>query len=717
MVVESKSQDWFWKNPLPQGNDINALCSAGGGVLYGVGDFGTVIKSTNNGSNWFLLDTPTTIELSGVSFLTPDRGRIVGEGGVILETTDGGETWMERTLASGTTLYSVSFSDPEIGTAVGYPGIVLRTTDGGSTWQQQLAGGGDHLYAVQFIDAKKGTIVGSQGVIFGTTNGGKAWSRQVDSTTRDLYSVSFPDSIRGFAVGENGLILHTSDEGKNWKPQQSGTVYALKSVSFSDPYNGTIVGESNTILATTNGGATWVPQLSGILASFAAALQMDGMTAVAAGLSGIAVKTTDGGVSWSKRSVGSTAPLYGVSLFDPVRAIAVGLAGTVLTTSNGGASWISQSSGVSSNLEAIASFGVDTALAVGENGTLIRTEDGGLNWTDLSFPFVGGMTFWYSGVAFSPSGNAIIVGKVDSLVPTWPPRGEQFSVMLWSKDGGRSWTRSMIRAAPNEQLLRPWLFSVAFVDSNSAVAVGEGGTVIRSTDCGLSWELLPSGTTDTLNSVAFSKTSVGTGTAVGEGEGTVLWTTDGGLTWGRVQLPGQTLQSVSYGDGIFATAVGDNGSIFYSHSGGKSWTLTSLTGSNRLMLLRTNKNLFGVSLADGNILVVGDGGVILSSIGPDVPVRVREGGTVIPMSLALRQNYPNPFNPETTIEFEIEQLGNIRLAVFDIVGREVSVLVDEFRSPGAYRVRWNASKLPSGAYIYQLSQNGVALSRKLVLIR
>ena len=720
--TESFSQDWFWKNPLPQGNDLHALCSAGAGVLYAVGDFGTVIKSTNGGSNWFLLETSTTIDLYGVWFISPDWGMVVGDEGTFLQTTDGGVTWTQRTIASGATLYGVSFPDPLIGNVVGYPGTVLKTTNGGSTWQQQLAGGGDHLHAVHFTDANKGIIVGSQGVIFRTTNGGRAWGRQVDSTSRNLYSVSFPDSMNGFAVGEIGLILHTSDGGKVWKPQQSGTAYLLKSVSFSDSNNGTIVGESNAILTTTNGGATWVPQSSGIVASFTAVLQIDAMTTIAVGYSGIAIKTTYAGASWNKKSVGSIVPLHDASLFDAARGIAVGLAGTVHTTSNRGTSWISQPSGVTSNLEAVTSFGTDTALAVGENGSLIRTENGGLTWTDLSFPIVGGKTYWYSGVAFSLSGNAIIVGKVDSLVPGSPPATLQFSVVLRSSDGGKTWTRSRILVAPvpgaNPQLFRPWLLSVAFVDSNTVVAVGDGGTVIRSTDSGQSWELVTSGTTEVLNSVAFSKTRIGVGTAVGEGEGTVLHTNDGGLTWGRVQLIGQTLRAICYGDTTFAMAVGDNGRMFHTSNGGRNWSTVSLLGTNKLMVLRTQKGLYGVSLAGGNIIMVGDGGIILGSEGPDIPVVVEssEPGN-IPTSVALRQNYPNPFNPETTIEFQIERSGPVHLAVYDLLGRQVATLVDERKPPGVYRVRWSASLFPSGMYIIRLHQDGLILSRKMLFVR
>ncbi len=90
----------------------------------------------------------------------------------------------------------------------------------------------------------------------------------------------------------------------------------------------------------------------------------------------------------------------------------------------------------------------------------------------------------------------------------------------------------------------------------------------------------------------------------------------------------------------------------------------------------------------------------------------------------LYQNYPNPFNPVTTISFTLPARSVVSLKVFDILGKEVSVLVDEEKSPGTYSVRFNAEKLSSGVYIYRLESSAVsgqsgtfALSKKLILLK
>lgn len=81
------------------------------------------------------------------------------------------------------------------------------------------------------------------------------------------------------------------------------------------------------------------------------------------------------------------------------------------------------------------------------------------------------------------------------------------------------------------------------------------------------------------------------------------------------------------------------------------------------------------------------------------------------------QNYPNPFNPQTTIHFDVPRAGPIRLVVFDMLGREVAVLVDEPKAAGRHEILFGVSDLPSGTYLYQLSGDGFRQTRKLVLLK
>jgi hypothetical protein len=72
------------------------------------------------------------------------------------------------------------------------------------------------------------------------------------------------------------------------------------------------------------------------------------------------------------------------------------------------------------------------------------------------------------------------------------------------------------------------------------------------------------------------------------------------------------------------------------------------------------------------------------------------------MAFALEQNYPNPFNPRTGIRFQVPGVSDVRLSVYDLLGREVAVLVDERKEAGSFQVGFDGSGLPSGMYFYQL---------------
>lgn len=91
--------------------------------------------------------------------------------------------------------------------------------------------------------------------------------------------------------------------------------------------------------------------------------------------------------------------------------------------------------------------------------------------------------------------------------------------------------------------------------------------------------------------------------------------------------------------------------------------------------------------------------------------------TNIPAQYELMQNYPNPFNPVTTINYAIKQAGSAKLTVYDISGKEVSVLFDQHHQAGYYKFRFNASNLSSGIYFYTLIAGDVRLTRKMVILK
>ncbi|KAB2922206.1 MAG: S8 family serine peptidase [Bacteroidetes bacterium] len=88
-----------------------------------------------------------------------------------------------------------------------------------------------------------------------------------------------------------------------------------------------------------------------------------------------------------------------------------------------------------------------------------------------------------------------------------------------------------------------------------------------------------------------------------------------------------------------------------------------------------------------------------------------------PRTFALKQNYPNPFNPATLITFYLPKSGAVRLAVYDLLGREVAVLAEGYRAANTYTVRFDGTGLASGVYLYRLTTETFAETRKMVMVR
>jgi hypothetical protein len=89
----------------------------------------------------------------------------------------------------------------------------------------------------------------------------------------------------------------------------------------------------------------------------------------------------------------------------------------------------------------------------------------------------------------------------------------------------------------------------------------------------------------------------------------------------------------------------------------------------------------------------------------------------IPNTFRLGQNYPNPFNPSTTIKYGLPKNSFVTLKVYDILGREVTTLVNENKMAGTYQVNFNASNLASGIYFYTIKAGDFSQTKKMLLVK
>ena len=109
-------------------------------------------------------------------------------------------------------------------------------------------------------------------------------------------------------------------------------------------------------------------------------------------------------------------------------------------------------------------------------------------------------------------------------------------------------------------------------------------------------------------------------------------------------------------------------------------------------------------------------------IGDCADISILNTSDELPGEYSLSQNYPNPFNPTTNISFSVVNSGEISLKIYDLSGKEINELTDNFYTPGTYNVIWdatdfNGNQVSSGIYIYQLKSNDGILSNSMILMR
>ena len=244
---------------------------------FAVGNNGIFLKTTNGGTNWTSQRIDPKYLLAKVYFTDINIGYAVGgidvdstnSNTLMLKTIDGGANWSLLTTGiAGQFVHSICFPNKNLGFAVADNGQILKTTNAGTHWTL-LAVDCDYLFSVFFVDDNIGFIAGNTWVqpeqkyyvrIFKTTNGGADWTLQKSIMSSpdigQLNSVYFTDVNTGYIVGNGQKILKTNNGGEDWIEQPLGNLYYLNDVFFADANTGYVVGDNGTIFKTTNGGLT-----------------------------------------------------------------------------------------------------------------------------------------------------------------------------------------------------------------------------------------------------------------------------------------------------------------------------------------------------------------------------------------------------------------------------------------------------------------------------
>ncbi len=388
-------------------------------------------------------------------------------------------------------------------------------------------------------------------------------------------------------------------------------------------------------------------------------------------------------LGWFKQRQEGDATIYSIDMYDSDHITAVGTDGLLLQSNDAGATWQSKTSGASDNLRRVRWNDPTLGVILGNDGVALKSTDGGASWKPMTS------------------------GTADAL------------------------------------------FDIHFFDADNWMIIGKAARILTTTDAGATWEDEGSGTNN-YNEIAFKGDL---GIIVGN-KGTIRVTEDGGARWrDRGGITNLELTSVSIGDDSTAIAVGVNGTIIRTEDKGRHWTevYTSVPiNSFRLSGVR--------HLTRERIVFCGYGGLIFYStdtglswtpqesnvqmslegmafIDDKVGVAAGWNGTIIrtnnggllsvkrlagpaPTSVRISEIWPNPIsrNAQGHVNIEIPRGGDVRLRVYDLLGREQRSLHSGYMDAGSYTINWQSHALPKGVYLYRLEQHGRAQVRKFTIL-
>lgn len=355
---------------------------------------------------------------------------------------------------------------------------------------------------------------------------------------------------------------------------------------------------------------------------------------------------------------------------------------------------------------------------------LYRTTDGGENWKEienLNITFNGYITLFSTEPDFfyiTTSGNAAYTND-GGITWDYVQLSTTFLEIYFLDNkngiagGGYSWITSNGGWTWSREGELSWPRDFYFHDNKLGWAVGyspfaeDAGYIAKTTDGGNTWVYQDSMTFMQVDYYGVDFIDSLNGFAVG---GSVSKTIDGGNNWETISgVNGYDVGFLNDKNGWIST-VGD---IFYTSDGGETWApqLDSLIHYYfiKIIILKKDKAAYilGKSTVDNTAtLLKAD----LSGISG-----VEEKKEAIPEEFYLLQNYPNPFNPTTTIEYRIPKESYVALKVYDLLGKEITTLVNERKLPGTYKINFEGNRLTSGVYVTRLTMGKLSKSIKLIL--
>lgn len=403
--------------------------------------------------------------------------------------------------------------------------------------------------------------------------------------------------------------------------------------------------------------------------------------------------------------------------------------GTLLCSQN----WVVTYSGQPNALKSVYFINSSTGFIVGTN-VFLKTIDGGNNWLFSS------SRFNLQSVYFLNSQTGFVGGSSNDS-----------GFVLKTTDNGSTWSNFYLG-------FYSWVYeygNLFFKDNNTGYLVHPYKGYYRTTNTGLFWVYndYPYGRIQDFKWIGNLFYKIG---SAGSGyQKATYWTSTDETNWGapfycdecdnneygisvniydtvsylvteqngnryirRKSNSNQVWQTIGSGGNVFEYYFVNRTSFHYGHLYNSKTYLHSTSNAgytwiNDTLPDFTIRNLYFINQSTG--YAVGENGLIAKTTNGGGAIGIQTLSTEVPKQYLLSQNYPNPFNPNTNIEFDIVKSGNVKVTVFDVLGKEITILVDQELQVGSYQVDWNAADYPSGIYFYRLETNDFTMTKKMVL--
>jgi photosystem II stability/assembly factor-like uncharacterized protein len=409
---------------------------------------------------------------------------------------------------------------------------------------------------------------------------------------------------------------------------------------------------------------------------------------------------------WIQQNSEVSSALYSVQFIDSNTGWCAGENGIILKTTNSGENWVQQSTGTPYHLRSIAITSTEIGYAAGDTGTFLKTTNGGGNWFQINLT---SNTSFYS-ISFLNDSIGFAGGfNIDKIDPTY---------IFQTSNGGITWDST--------EVIANYIYQVHFLNPVTGWVIAgsmviQGEWLSKTTNGGLNWFGQYGQSSWKELNVFFVDSLYGWMSGRSGLFDVIYRTTNGGSDWMPQDFPKITTRANSIYFVNRSNGWVSGASIQATTNGGVSWMDQFFSPPGiEFRSIHFIDSLTGWCVGDsGRILKTTTGGIIVS---------VDPVANIIPEDYRLFQNYPNPFNPVTIIRYSIQsnpkdETSNVRLTVYDALGREVTVLVNEKKDPGNYSIEFYAGSdmiggrdLSSGIYFYSLSVNGNLIDAKRMIL-